>query len=301
MTLDSHSAAEIVDEEVFVDTPHGRLWTRTLTPTVEAGPPLVLLHGGPGYPSDYLEPLAPLAADRKLVFFDQIGAGRSDPPSNASAWTPNAYVEHVELVRRALGLDRFHVLGQSWGGFLALAYTEAHPERVASLVLSSPLVDVPRWVDDARDLIARLPEEHRDAIANGAEDPGYAAAEAEFYRRHFCSIEPWPEPLQRAADGQDAASYQAMWGPNEFTNTGSLSGQSKVGVVAGLRIPNLWITGDNDEARPETLREFADMNDTSELVVLPGTHCVHLEQPEPYLGALRAFLSSADRPEPAAH
>lgn len=288
---------ELRTREAHVETPHGKLWLRTVYGS-DVDPdkrlPLLLLHGGPGFPSDYLAPIEALADDRIVIFFDQTGAGRSEPATDATAWTVESYVEHVDLVRHHLGLERFHVLGQSWGGFLALAYADAHPGRIASLTLSSPLVDVDRWMADARLLISGLSDAHQQAIAGGPGSPGYDAAEAEFYRRHFCSTDPWPEPLRRSSETQDVASYEAMWGPNEFTNTGSLAGASQLDTVRRLKSPILWIAGSHDEARPETMIEFASLNAASQLVILPGTHNVHLEQPRPYLDALRAFLLRTD-------
>jgi len=291
---DAH-VGEIIESERLVPTSHGRLWAHSSRPATAAAVPLVIVHGGPGFPSDYLQPLDALADERPVVRYDQISAGRSEPASDRSAWTVEAYVEHLEQVRRHFGFARFHLLGHSWGGFLALSYIDAHPDRVASVILSSPLVDSDRWMRDAAALIERLPDADRRSLSAGPTDPGYAAAEAEYYRRHFCSIEPWPSPLQRAADSQDTASYHAMWGPNEFTNTGVLRGQSRVDVVRDLTVPSLWITGTDDEARPETIREMASLTTRSEVHVLPGTHCTHLENPPTYESALRSFLHVADR------
>ncbi|PKI90450.1 proline iminopeptidase [Actinomycetales bacterium SN12] len=288
-------AGEITELQCFVPTSHGRVWAHVCGPVGSSALPLVIVHGGPGFPSDYLQPLDVLADERHVLRYDQISTGRSEPASDDSAWTVEAHVEHLEQVRAHFGFSRFHLLGHSWGGFLALSYIQAHPSRVASVTLSSPLVDSDRWMRDATTLIARLPGVHQKSLAAGPADPGYAAAEAEYYRRHFCSIEPWPQSLQQAADGQDAASYHAMWGPNEFTNTGVLRGQSRAEVAKNLTIPNFWITGTDDEARPKTIREIASMNVNSEVLVLPGTHCVHLENPSSYESALRGFLHVADR------
>lgn len=286
---------EFIETERLVPTSHGRVWAHSRRQGAAAGVPLVIVHGGPGFPSDYLQPLDSLADERPVIRYDQISAGRSDRASDRSAWTVEAHVEHLEQVRGHFDLSRFHLLGHSWGGFLALSYIDAHPDRVASLTLSSPLVDSDRWMRDAAALIERLPKADRSSLLAGPTDPGYAAAEAEYYRRHFCSIEPWPLPLQRAADSQDAASYHAMWGPNEFTNTGVLRGQSRVDAVRRLTAPSLWITGADDEARPETIREMASLTARSEVRILPGTHCTHLENPATYEAALRSFLQVVDR------
>ena len=283
----------VTRQESFAPTRHGRLWVLSLTPAAPSGLPLVIVHGGPGISSDYLHSLGVLADERRVVFYDQIGVGRSERANDPSAWTVDAYVEHLEAVREHLGLDRFHLLGQSWGGFLALAYADVHAEHVASIILSSPLIDTDRWLGDAHALIAELPPMYRASIEAGPEDAGYEAAQAEYYRRHFCHLDPWPPVLQQGMDEMDADSYNAMWGPNEFTCAGVLAHDSRAAAIERLGVRNLWLTGTDDEARPQTIAGFAAMSPASKLVILPGTHCVHLEQPQAYESALREFLNAA--------
>lgn len=281
-------------KDLMVPTPQGHLWVRIVTPRRASGRPLLVAHGGPGFPSHYLEPLSALADERVVVFYDQIGAGRSEGPADSTAWSVDGYVDRLELVRHHLGMERIHLFGHSWAGFLSLSYWERYPDRVETMILGSPLVDSDIWMRDAADLIAELPKEYRESIRSGAESPGFVEAEMEFSRRHFCRVTPWPEPLQRAADSRDARSYEAMWGPNEFTNTGSLRGMSRAHLVPMLDIPNLWMCGTDDEARPVTLREFARQNANSRVVEIPGTHNVHLERPQEYIEEVRDFLHSAE-------
>ena len=107
------------------------------------GIPLLLLHGGPGAGHDYLEPLAALAADRLLVFYDQLGCGRSDQPNDRSLWRLERSVAEVDTVRRALHLEQLHLLGHSWGGWLAIEYLLTHPPGVVSVVLASTSSSIP--------------------------------------------------------------------------------------------------------------------------------------------------------------
>ena len=86
------------------------------------GVPLLILHGGPGAGHDYLEPLEALADERELIFYDQLGCGKSDMPDDTSLWTIERSVREVDMVREALGLDKVHLLGQSWGGWLSIEY-----------------------------------------------------------------------------------------------------------------------------------------------------------------------------------
>lgn len=255
------------------------------------GAPLVILHGGPGTPSVYLESLSDLSVDRTVVLYDQIGCGASSVPDNDFQWDVASFVNHLESVRQFFDYERMHLYGHSWGGFLALAYTEAHPKRVRTLTLGSPLVDVQRWSDDASALVGELPSFDQEAIMSGPGSPEYSRAEAKFYRRHFCRLDPYPSELIQAMDGQDMRSYEAMWGPNEFTQTGSLRGLSQAGVAADLEIPNLWLTGEADEARPSTLIDFAESNRHGRLRIFANaTHCAHLEVPQEYRATIRTFL-----------
>jgi proline iminopeptidase len=279
--------------ERYVDVPGGRVWTARHG--AADGPVLLVLHGGPGMPSYYLEDLAALADERQVVLFDQLGCGRSERPDDPALWTVRRAVAEVEAVRAALDAARVDIIGHSWGGFLALAYAAAHPGRVGALVLSSPLVSVARWVEDSATLVAQLPEPAQQAIrrceADGSfDDPAYVAATDLFNRRFLCALDPWPAGLQQTVAETGEQVYRSMWGPSEFTQDGSLRGCDLSDTLPHLAVPSLWIGGSRDEVRPETLARFADAAD-GELVVLDGgTHCAHLEQPQAYLDAVRGFL-----------
>lgn len=293
----------------MVEVPGGRLWTGTWG--AGAGTPLVVVHGGPGMPSHYLEPLTALAGSRPVVLYDQLGCGRSDRPDDPDLWTVQRSVAELEAVlttvRQALGRDRVHVLGHSWGAFLALAHAvERAPDSasdgrdaVASLVLSSPLVSVAAWTTNARALLARLPEPVRRAIARHERDgsydaPAYLEATAAFNRRFFCTLDPWPPELQRTFAELGDGPYRGMWGPSEFTQTGTLRGADLVPSLEALRVPSLWVCGTEDEVAPAQLTAFAARASGRAEVVEGGSHCLHLEQTAHYLELVEAFLSEVD-------
>lgn len=269
----------------------GRLWWKSIG-TGAAHIPLVLLHGGPGLPSDYLEPLEVLGDERRVVVYDQLGCGRSDKPADETLWRLETFVDDLERLTSDLGLERFHLLGHSWGGLLALAFFEKCPTQVATLVLASPLVSVETWCSDAELLVAKLAPEYRAALLGPSDTTQYEAAVDEFYRQHFCRLDPWPASLQRSVDGLAMGPYQKMWGPNEFTQTGNLRGVDLTSVARSLTVPNLWLCGSDDEATPETIRKLSGNSPHGEYVEFAGgTHNVHLEQPQNYVGVLREFLS----------
>jgi proline iminopeptidase len=283
--------------ERFVDVPGGRVWTGTYGDGPSA--PLLVLHGGPGMPSYYLEPLADLAGERPVVLYDQLGCGRSERPDDPSLWTVERAVAEVEAVRQALSLSEVHVLGHSWGGFLALSHAGRHGRGVASLVLSSPLVSTAAWMEDAGALVAMLPPEVQATIADherrrSFDAPAYLRATDVFYRRFFCTLSPWPAALGRTMRELGEGPYTALWGPSEFTQTGTLRGADLTPSLEALQVPSLWVGGDRDEVAPERLTDFAGRAAGRVEVLEGGSHCVHLEQTERYLRVVGAFLADVD-------
>ena len=185
--------------------------------------PLVVLHGGPGATHDYLTPLADLAADgRAVVLYDQLGNGHSThhPDRGAEFWTVELFVRELAGLTAHLGIgERYHVLGQSWGGFLAQEHALTHPSGLRSLVLSNTAASFPDFVTEANKLRAELPpaveatlREHE--AAGTTEDPAYAAACEVFYRRHLCRLDPWPAGVSEglAKLDEDPTVYHTMNG-----------------------------------------------------------------------------------------
>src|SRR4051794_14106810 len=125
----------------------GEVWYR-IAGDDRAGIPLLTLHGGPGYPHDYLEPLEQLADERPVIFYDQLGCGNSDRPEDRSLWRIDRFVRELAQVRTALRLRRMHLFGHSWGTMLAVDYVLS-PAPVTSLILASPALSIPRWMADA--------------------------------------------------------------------------------------------------------------------------------------------------------
>ena len=163
-----------------------------------------------------------LSEHRPAIVYDQLGCGRSETPDDTSLWTVERFVTEVDQVRAALGLDRCHLLGQSWGGWLAIDYMARGPAGVVGLVLASTSASIAEFVAGARSLIDDMPEPHRTALtelgARGEYDhPDYRAGEQEFYRRHLCRLDPWPDALVRKLDPEEGNQvYATMNGPTEF-------------------------------------------------------------------------------------
>jgi proline iminopeptidase len=262
---------------------------------------VLCLHGGPGWPHDYLEPLEDLAASRPMVFYDQLGCGRSDRPADDSLWTVGRFVEELAAVRGALGLERSHLFGNSWGGWLALQYTLDRRPQLASLILSSSPPSVPRWISDCAQLRAELDEPVRHVLDHHEAEgyfscPEYQWALTQFYRRHLCRQDPWPACLERTFAGQGGDVYLAMWGPSEFGPvTGRLNGWDVTDRLLEIGVPTLVTGGRYDEARPEHLAVLANGMRDAELVIFENSsHLAFVEERERYLEVVSDFLTRAE-------
>ena len=211
-------ASSMAEHTGMIAVEGGRVWFRRLGRG--DGLPLMILHGGPGAASYYLEPFAErVASSRPVVVYDQLGCGRSEKPDDPALWTVDRACREVDQVRRALGLEQCHLLGQSWGGWLAIEYLSRGTAAVVSVVLASTSASIPQFVAEARRLIGEMPEPARTTLqelaARGAYDePSYLDAVDQFYRRHLCRLDPWPECVQRSVDELDGNQvYLTMNGP----------------------------------------------------------------------------------------
>ena len=170
--------------------------------------PLLVLHGGPGAGHDYLETLEALADERPVIFYDQLGCGRSDKPDDPSRWHIGRFVREVDLVRQALGLSRIHLLGQSWGGWLAIEYMLGQPAGIDSLILASTSASIPQFVAECERLKSELPPDvyatlQKYEAAHDYRHPAYEKAAEEFYKRHLCRLWPWPDSYLRTVRNLD--------------------------------------------------------------------------------------------------
>jgi proline-specific peptidase len=286
--------------EGHIEVPGGRVWYR-IAGADRPGTPLLCLHGGPGMPHDYLEPLEDLATNRPVVFYDQLGCGRSDRPADDSLWTAERFVEELAMVRAALGLERPHLFGNSWGGWLALQYTLDRRPQLASLILSSCPPSVPRWIADCAQLRAELDESVRDVLDRHETGgyfscPEYQWAITQFYRRHLCRQDPWPACVERTFAGLGADVYLTMWGPSEFGPvTGRLRDWDVTDRLPEIQVPALVTGGRYDEARPAHVSVLADRIPQAELAIFENSsHMAFVEERQQYIQVVEDFLARTE-------
>lgn len=287
--------------EQFIPVVGGRVWCRIAGGGDQI--PLLVLHGGPGMPHDYLEPLVGLTDERPVIFYDQLGCGRSDRPNDPSLWQIERFVTEVGQVREALGLTRVHILGHSAGSILAADYALRQPLGLKSLILASPALSVPKTIAEITRLRATLPEEaqetlqrHETAGTTDAEE--YRQAVEEFDRRYGCRLQPPPECLQRAKAGLGQQVFRSMWGPSEIYCTGNLKEYDCTARLGAISLPLLFTCGRYDECPPEVIAWYHSLVAGSQMVVFEhSAHTPHLEESDRYLQVIRDFLRQAEARE----
>lgn len=274
-------------------------WYRDIGPAESL--PLVCLHGGPGSTHHYFQPFERLAAEgRRVVVYDQLGCGSSDRPDDSDLWTVELFVDELRTLREALGLDRIHLLGTSWGSMLAIEYMLTGPSGVVSLTLNSPPTASATWAAEAARLRDALPEHHRRAIAEHEaagtlDDPDYLAAEKEFWRRHVCVLDPLPDYVERGRAEKGTPVYRALWGMSEWNPDGRLHDWDVRHRLGEIRVPTLVTSGRYDECTPALAEEARRGIPGAERVLFEeSSHMAFIEEPDRFRAVLTAFLERAE-------
>jgi pimeloyl-ACP methyl ester carboxylesterase len=258
-----------------------RTWYRVVGDPSPGTLPLLCLHGGPGSSHYYFTRIEALADEgRQVVLYDQLGCGESDRPDDDSLWTLELFVSEVQAVRDALGLDRVHLLGTSWGGMLALEYALTQPTGLESLVLSSTLASSDQWVAETKRLLAEL---------------GPDAGEDEFMAAHFMRLDPPPPELELWKAKRNPTIYEAMWGPNEWTCTGRLAGWDVRDRLGEIRVPTLVVHGAYDMCTPVVAQTLIDgISDAEYALMEHSAHAPVVEEPERYRTVVGNFLARVE-------
>ena len=287
-----------MDTTITLENGH-KIWTKR----VGDGPglPLLLLHGGPGAGHDYLEPLAAIGDERPVIFYDQLGCGKSDIPGNPSLWTIERFADEVQEVREKLGIDRCHLMGQSWGGWLGLEYLLREPAGLASVILASTSASIPEFSAECERLIEELPKEHRAALRyhgnrGDFKHPDYVFAEEYFYRRHLCRLSEWPDCLMRTVENlRHSLVYPAINGPNEFTTIGNLRYWDRTTDLYKITTPVLITCGRYDELGPRCAQTLhAGVNGSTLRIFEESAHVAHIEEAGKFLECISSFLKVHD-------
>jgi proline iminopeptidase len=291
---------------VPIETPRGtfRVWTKR----VGTNPDLkvLLLHGGPGASDELFECFDSWfpAAGIEYYYYDQLGSFRSDQPDEASLWELPRFVDEVEQVRQALGLDRdnFVLVGQSWGGLLAMEYAVHHQRHLKGLVISNMMSSVPLYNAYATDVL--MPAMNQDVLAeikgleaaDATDDPRYEQLVVEHhYLLHVLRIplDQWPEPVTRAFAHINLSIYVPMQGPSELGLSGSLEDWDRSGDLRNIDVPTLVIGATHDTMDPAHMRWMSEQLPKARYLQCPdGSHLAQFDDPDHYFPGLIDFVRS---------
>ena len=273
---------------------------------LEAGPtPVVICHGGPGAAHDYTEPIANLSRfGRGCVLYDQVGCGKSThlPDAPAAFWTVQLFKDELSDLTRHLGIaDRYAVVGQSWGGMLAMEYALDHPDGLRAIVVADSPASIPLWVEEANRLRADLPADVQEALtrneADGTTDTKeYVDAVQVYYDRHLCRV-PWPDYVTRsfAQMDEDPTVYHTMNGPSEFHCIGSLKTWDITDRLSEITTPTLLVSGRYDEATPHIVEQIHQRIPGAQWQLFEeSSHMPHVEEPDAFLERVETFLKTVD-------
>lgn len=288
-------APELQNGEGYIQVDGGKIWYEICGEG--NNPPLLLLHGGPGAPSYYLEPMKALGKERKLILYHQLGCGKSDRITDTSLMTVKHYVEELRTLVKHFKIKEFYLYGQSWGAMLAMEYYMKYPKGIKALIFSSPCLSTPIWLADAAKLIGRLPEDVQETFrvneeAKTYDNPDYAQAVQVYYNRFVAIKQPWSAEIERTFS-ETGSNYQYMWGPSEFNATGELAGFDRTSELAGIKVPTLFVCGEFDEATPASVEIFKNRVPGAQLAVIAGAaHLTMQDQPEQNNKVISDFLNS---------
>jgi proline iminopeptidase len=291
-----------------IDTPKGRfrVWTRRVGdhPTIK----LLLLHGGPGFTHEYLESFDDHlpAAGIEYYYYDQLGSHYSDQPEEPELWEVPRFVDEVEQVRLALGLDRddFYLYGQSWGGILAIEYALAHQEHLKGLIVSNMMASIPAYNEYAKNVLMKamdpdvLAEVQALEAAGDTANPRYMELLIpNHYVQHILRRPPdqWPDHVHRAFEHLNEEIYVSMQGPSELRASGKLVDWDRTADLGRIAVPTLVIGARHDTMDPSHMEWMAGAVQHGRYLFCPeGSHLALIDDAEVYMRGLIAFLEDVD-------
>jgi proline iminopeptidase len=295
-TLNLRCSKKNIPDEGFIKVKGGKVWYKIFGSDKKKAP-LLLLHGGPGFPSYYLTPLETLATDRPIIFYDQLGCGRSDKPGDTALWKLSRFVEELVTIRTELRLDSIHLFAHSWGTILAAEFLSTQPKGIKSIIFAGPIFSTNQYLQNVNELKLALPTNIRDTLLlhekNGTIfSESYQNAYNEFSKRHWCRKYPYPKEIEESINHTSTPVFNTMWGHYEFYCTGNLKDFERRSVLKEIKMPTLFTCGRYDLNTPEEFKRYAEQVEGSEFVVLENSaHMTMNEEPDAYVKVLRQYLA----------
>ena len=290
---------------VEISTPKGKfhVWTKRFgnNPRIK----VLLLHGGPGGTHEYFECFENFLPREgiEFIYYDQLDSWYSDQPNDSSLWTTDHFVEEVEQVRQALGLnkDNFYLLGHSWGGILAMEYALKYQANLKGLIISNMMASMPEYEKYNGVLRNKMRKSLVDSLKS-YEDRGFYKDTVyqrlvidEYYKLHLCRLAEWPDPVNRMFRHLSEGIYVTMQGPSEFKTGGRLITWDRSKDLGKITVPTLTIGGEFDTMDPKYMEWMSKQAKKGSYVYCPeGSHCDMWDDQAHYFPGLIKFLTDVD-------
>ena len=310
--LDSSSQPDALSGGVMmipIQTPKGtfRVWTKRVgnNPRMK----VLLLHGGPGATHEYFEAFDSYlpAAGIEYYYYDQLGSYYSDQPNEPDLWEIPRFVEEVEQVRQALGLDRsnFYLLGHSWGGVLAIEYALKYGQNLKGLIISDMMSSIPKYNEYAQKVL--MPAMDQTALAEikrleetgQTENPRYMELlMPHHYEKHLLRMPAaqWPEPVNRTFKHINPAIYVPMQGPSELGASGKLLHWDRSADLGKITAPTLVIGARYDTMDPQYMKWMSTAIPHARFLFCPnGSHMAFYDDQRVYFAGLIDFIRNVDK------
>lgn len=288
-----------------IKTPVGnfKVWTKRIgnNPRIK----VLLLHGGPAMTHEYMECFESFFPNEGIEFYhyDQLGSKYSDQPKDSSLWTVEHFVEEVEQVRVALGLnkDNFYILGNSWGGILGMEYALKYQQNMKALIVSNMMASFAEYNAYNGKLRSQMRKTLLDSLGNYEkkgqyQDPAYVnLVEKEYYHAHICRLQAWPEPMTRSFANVNSEIYVMMQGPSEFKGGGRLVNWDILKKLPSITIPTLMIGAKYDTMDPEAMERQSKLVKNGRYLYCPnGSHLSMWDDQKVYMSGVLSFIKEVD-------
>ncbi|MDL2144783.1 proline-specific peptidase family protein [Flavobacterium tructae] len=289
-----------------IKTPVGefKVWTKRFgnNPKIK----ILLLHGGPAMTHEYMECFETFFQREGFEFYeyDQLGSYYSDQPKDSSLWTTKRFVEEVEQVRKAIGADHnnFYLLGNSWGGILAMEYALKYQQNMKGLLISNMMASAPDYGKYADEVLSKQmkPEVLAEIRALEAKkdfnNPRYMELLLpNFYQKHLCRLKEWPDGLNRASKHINSEIYSLMQGPSEFGISGRLAEWDIKNRLHEITIPTLMIGAKYDTMDPKAMEEQSKLVKKGRYLYCPnGSHLAMWDDQKIFMNGVIQFINDVD-------
>jgi len=290
---------------VSIQTPVGkfRVWTKRIgnNPRIK----VLLLHGGPAFTHEYLECFESFFPKEgfEMIEYDQLGSYYSDQPRDSSLWTTPRFVEEVEQVRKALNLDssNFYLLGNSWGGLLAMEYALKYQKNLKGLIVSNMMASIPAYEKYNLVLRKQMRKSLVDSLLNYEAKGMYKDTTyqrlvfSEFYNKHLCRLPEWPEPVNRAFKHLNEEIYVMMQGPSEFKTGGRLLHWDISKRLGEITVPTLMVGAKYDSMDPDYMKWMSTQVKNGQSLYCPnGSHLCFWDDQQVFMDGVIKFIKGVD-------